>query len=172
MSFKLKLSIFALSFAGILSFIDLNEISIRAVSVLVTVLDRSSEYDTSSSARLFYIIKDLNQFFTCSVFLPTLAAGYQASFELCGEISTPVQFYYDPLLSGSFLGRYLVQFGILTLALISWLFWRLQGRAVYKILGAIFFCALFIQMIPITFPIVGITLGFLFSKAYYRNGFT
>ena len=169
LSFKLKLSILLVLFYFTLVHSNFLDANIRYLSLLKSIFDNGLEIDTSASSRLFFILKDLKQFFECSIYLPTLTAGYQSSFELCGHIAVPDNFIYDPTLSGSLLGRYLVQFGILTLFFISWLFWFLEGKWFNKILALVSFCALFLQMVPITFPIVGIALGYLTSAAYYRG---
>ena len=140
-----------------ISFIDLS--NIRFYSALLDIL--SGTLDTSISSRLYYITKDLNLFLQ-SFYFPGLFGSYSAMQELSTLMDPPKGFIYDPLMSGSFLGHFLVELSILFIFLLinflrkQILFWRLTYlRIIIIILG--------FQMIPLTFSPLIISFAALYA---------
>ncbi|MDB2603338.1 hypothetical protein N9Y59_01675 [Planktomarina temperata] len=126
-----------------------SKLDVRLIMVLTSVF-ASGTLDQSSDARLFYILKDFKLVIS-SFMLPIWGmGGYSFALENVDfRQYIPQNFIYDPKLSGSLLGRYLVTFGVFSLLIPVY---YLQ-RASFKALPILFFygvviSCLSLQMLP------------------------
>ena len=160
-----------------------SDLNFRAINLLTDLISNGltvDALDDSASARLFYIIKDFkiaSQLF----FFPTLNGSYEEISKL-NLYSPNFEIIYDPNLSGSLFGRFIVEFGFVTVYFsmhVYIILWRRIGMMAATFLCVIMLAILF-QMISMIFYPVAFSLGvFLYfinqsakcrsTKRYLRN---
>jgi len=128
--------------------------------------------DGSSSSRLFYIIKDLN-IFASNYGLPLGPGGYELFAGDGGYLKgVGLETIYDPSLSGSFLGRMLVNYGFLLCVPIYMIFreFILEFGYVKGFLAFFFLVAVMFQMISLAFAPFSIAVGALLGNPSRISG--
>ena len=143
------------------------EINARLFFIVRNILINGvpSILDESLSARLYYIIRDINfshDFYYFNVF--GLSTYHNLVVELHSPENVPSLLRYDPFLSGSMLGRFVVQFGItLIIAILYYVHTMIRQKIMKRMfcLGTIVLITL--QMISLMFIPFGIVLGCVLS---------
>ena len=125
-----------------------SDLNVRMIEFLISI-GKGEPLDQSASSRAFYILKDL-QVAKDSFFLPIWGVGgYSHAMQNLMDIEPPKDFMYDPFLSGSLLGRYLVNFGFFIILVPFFYFHKANKK---KLLTITFYisliCAISFQMIP------------------------
>ena len=148
-------------------------ISTRATQLLYTLFNSDSNLatDASASSRLYYILKD---------FTATSELSYFPIFNGMYELVTPnisfsninISSDYDITLSGSLLGRFFVEFGIIFVFFLCYLFFKMLYK--YKtfriIFIFIFIFAIYAQMISLIFAPIAFSFGvFIYNSTSLRN---
>jgi hypothetical protein len=146
-----------------------SELNVRAAQVLFALIDGKS--DQSSGARLFYVLKDLHMT-KVSYFMPVWGlGGYSAASEYI-DVShlIPSKFIYDPKMSGSLFGRYIVIFGFTVLILPLYFIHKSNRRFLIKMLSCLLIIVLLsLQMIPLGLVPFVLFLGSSLSILYSRS---
>ena len=127
----------------------LSNLDLRAVQVLTSVTALET-LDQSSGSRLFYILKDF-KLAIGSFMLPIWGiGGYSFAIEnIDFKNYIPQNFIYDPKLSGSLLGRYLVTFGVFSLLIPAYYLQRTSFKSLPMLLFyGIIICSISLQMLP------------------------
>jgi hypothetical protein len=143
----------------------------RAIQILVSLFENSDfEFinDDSAKARLFYIYKDL--YLSGSLYLfPSLPGSYeliQSMLDAPLHLNSPVE--YSITMSGSLLGRFLVEFGIFIFFFIFYLFYKLVSNfSKIKLLTTfIILLGIYLQMISLLFSPISFSLGFAMFRIF------
>jgi len=156
---KLKL-IFAL-FSAYALYVFSETINIfRFLYVLDIMLSGEKIIDASASSRLFYIVKDIKYMLSNYGLIIGFFGSYSSVMDSFYSFSVPNNFLYNPNLSGSLLGRYIVQFGLLIVVSLFFLIIVYTKKfGLSGLLFSIFFITLYLQMIPTSFVISGFGVG-------------
>ena len=156
---KLKL-IFALFSAYALYVFSENINIFRFLYVLEIMLSGEKIIDASASSRLFYIVKDIKYMLSNYGLIIGFFGSYSSVMDSFYSFSVPNNFLYNPNLSGSLLGRYIVQFGLLIVVSLFFLIIVYTKKfGLSGLLFSIFFITLYLQMIPTSFVISGFGVG-------------
>lgn len=143
----------------------------RAIQILISLFENLNfEFinDDSAKARLFYINKDL--YLSGELFLfPSFPGSYeliQSMLDAPNQLSSPEE--YSITMSGSLLGRFLVEFGFLIFFFIFYLFYKLLYKfSIFKLLLVLLiFICIYLQMISLLFSPISFSLGFAMYKIF------
>lgn len=165
-NFSIRVKLALLLFLVLILWPIITDLNIRLVHVIFNLI-QGHPLDGSASSRLFYIKKDL-QIARDTLFLPIWGiGGYSHAVENMMNTQVPKNFLYNPNLSGSLLGRYIVCFGIL-LFIVPLLFLHKSSKrkfvALCSYLG--FICLLTMQMIPTSLITVNLFVGSSLTALY------
>lgn len=155
---------------GILVFIVINIIDLqvlRFTEVILLIVSGDFFLDQSISSRLFYILKDA-ELLSGNYFMFHGIGSYDA-IQREVSVNAPEGFLYDPYLSGSLLGRLLVELGfVIIVPLIYFLIkaFLINWRAG---LVAVLLLTLSLQMISMAFLPFSIGVGFFIRKVLAKN---
>lgn len=124
--------------------------------------------DESAGSRLFFIIKDIDISWRHGL-LPAGPGSYDhvsAQYDLTQLVPAALLDLYNFEMSGSLLGHFLVEYGILMPALFVWMHVRIASRAGHvKALGLVLFIALLVlQMVSLVFAPIAFALGVMLQK--------
>jgi len=153
------------------------DMNFRALNLVIDLMSEeplADMLDDSASARLFYITKDISHAMGL-YFFPFLNGSYEL-FNYTPGSSLSLDTIYDPNLSGSLLGRFIVQFGFILLLYIIYVGSILQrkisfcgGAVMMATLIAVCFQMISLIFFPISFSL-GVFAYFIHAKATSNHG--
>jgi len=151
------------------------EISGRFIELVKILYENSfdlAKLDESAGARLFYIIKDI-KISSALYWAPT----FNSSYEFINSANLVVPFIgvdtiYESEMSGSLLGRFMVEFGFILYIIIFSLYIRLVNKtSLLNALILVFFMILiYLQMISLVFSPISFSLGCFLFALYKKKG--
>ena len=147
----------------------------RFVQLLENVISEDSDWsakDESASSRMFYIFKDLVNA-SENWFLPTMHGSYELRFGNSESLvrigSYEYQTWYNADLSGSLLGRFIVELGFLVPILVFGLWRKLNsivGSKVRCVVLCVTIIAIAIQMISLMYSPIAFAFGVFIGSTY------
>lgn len=154
--------------------ISIDEINFRAIKLIFNTLETgvsAEALDESSGARLFYIFKDINIAMQ-TYFLPAFNGSYEYLSEIYGS-NVSLETIYDQNLSGSLLGRFVVEFGFMTIFYLVYIYsilWRRLGVIASALLW-FSLVVILLQMISMIFYPLAFSLGVFLHYVSQRATF-
>ena len=165
---KIRLSLFAKSVVVLLGILLLwpliSNLNVRMIHFMLTLLS-GQELDVSANSRLFYILKDLKIFLTGFAIPLWGPGGYHHAMVYMNDIQIPENFIYNPNMSGSLLGRYLVCFGFFVLLIPIMTIHKTSKKKFFEVVLYLSFLILVImQMIPTGLVPFNLFVGSFFAS--------
>ena len=139
------------------------QLNVRMIQ-LALMISSGEALDVSASSRLFYILKDLQVLLNGLAFPWWGPGGYSDAMLHMNDMQIPDEFIYDPNMSGSLLGRYLICFGFIVLFIPILIIHKTSKRKFLEvILYLILVTLILLQMIPTGLVPFHIFLGSFFA---------